>query len=144
MKSLWPEGFDDVELRPVKTLLQEQVKVLRKMTSDMVYASVLPLSLDEMVSKSLDGMFAFRFDIRSRILDKYRFHLFSFSHEITLYPVKFILDEKVADELKLSRGVMGRTTAVISSMEDVEEFISEIFHTKQVRLLVSSIVAMSK
>lgn len=142
--SLWPPQFDENNKPSAKNLLEEQAKLLPKLTNDMVYAEVAALSEIDASIESMADDFSFRFDIRGKFLENYRFTVFKFSHDITLYPVKFKLDEKIAMELGIARKIVNGYMQSIDAPEQLDPFLARVLNTERLKSVVGSIIRLSK
>jgi hypothetical protein len=144
MQNMWPESFSENDKVAAKNLLEEQAKLLPKLTNGVVYAEVTELETLDAMTNSMSNDFAFRFDILGKFLSKYRFNVLMFSHDITLYPVKFRVDEKIGLELgmkpTLSRGVF----ASIDTPELLQDFVAKVLTTERLKAVVGSIIRLSK
>ena len=66
-----------------------------------------------------------------------------FSHDITLYPVKFRLDEKIGAELGVQR-LSGRYVMTVETPEQLQEFVSRVLNTERMKAVIGSIIRLSK
>ncbi len=143
MKNYWPEKFEESAKPPAKNLLEEQARLLPKLTGDIVFAEVA----EELIKTRgwpLNGDFMYRFDIKGKFLENYRFHVLSFSHDITLYPVRFLVDEEIGNELRIEKESEDRFTKTIDAPEDLEGFLSAVLTSERVKSVVGSIMRLSK
>ena len=146
MKNLWPGKFEESKIPSAKTLLEEQARLLPKLTGDMVFAEITELdSLRDYKAKSeIDNEFMYKFSLRGRFLENYNFNVFSFSHDITLYPVMFYLDEKLGAELRIIKSVLDRYVASAKNQEELEKFIDTILKSDRIKSVVGSIMRLSR
>lgn len=142
MKNLWPEKFEENSKPTAKSILEEQAKLLYKITNGIVDASIAEMEKIDAVFKDMDNEFAYRFDIYGKFLGGYRFNVLMFCHDITLYPVKFRLDEKIAAELS-TQGSSFRTIT-IDTPEDLEPFLASVLRSERLQNVVGSIIRLSK
>ena len=144
MKNLWPAAFEASDLPSTKELLEEQARLLPQLTNDMVLADIVQLDELDMIRYGMSNDFAYRFDIRGKFLKDYRFNLFSFSHDITLFPVVFRLDEKIAAEVRVTQEPFSGKKIVVKDAEELESLLSQIFGTARLKSVISSIIRLSK
>jgi hypothetical protein len=109
----------------------------------MVFAEVSELGLLDFFPSPVGNDFCYRFDIKGKFVDKYRFNVFFFAHDITLYPVKFHLDEKIGLELGLQKTAFGYD-AIVASPEEMETFLQAVLTSERVKNVVGSIMQLSK
>ncbi len=140
MKNLWPDNFSENEQIPMKLILEEQAKLLPKLTGDLIYAEVSELNLAD---QDFNNDLSYRFDIKGKFSKKYRFWLLSFSHDITLYPVEIRLDEVLSEELQLLEIITGQTIT-INEPEQVEEFLASVLRSERVSKVIGFIMKLSK
>jgi hypothetical protein len=143
MKNLWPESFEENTKPSAKQLLEEQANLLSKLTGGIVFAEVTAIEPPYARSMSILNDFVFRFNIKGKFLDDYSFNVLTFSHDITLYPVEFRLDEKIGRELDILKSAFGYTVS-IEAPEKLEEFLSRVFNTERVKSVIGSIIRLSK
>lgn len=144
MKNLWPETFEENDKPSAKNILEEQAKLLPKLTGDMVYAEITQIDDLDAITMSMNDDFIFRFDLRGKFLENYYFNVFMFSHDITLYPVKFLLDAKVADELGIKAQGVYRHRITVDTPEELEKLLQNVLTTNRIKSVVGSIIRMSK
>ena len=73
MKNLWPEEFKPKEIKSVKSVLDEQSKLLPKITGDMVYAKVKTMGRTEAYRTDHKNDFSYSFYILAKFLEGYSF-----------------------------------------------------------------------
>lgn len=144
MKNLWPTEFEASDLPTTKELLEEQARLLPQLTNDMVHADIVQMDELDMIRYGLSNDFGYRFDIRGKFLKDYRFNLFSFSHDITLFPVVFKLDEKIADEVIGKQGPLSAGKMVVKNIHELENLLSSVFGSARLKAVISSIMRLSK
>lgn len=141
--NLWPIEFEENNNTAAKQFLEEQAKLLPTLTGDLVYAEVKQITEMETPTGSIDNDFIFRFDLRGKFLQNYRFTVFTFSHDITLYPVKFLLDEKIGAELGIEKSIR-HYIAKVDTPEILEKLVESIFRSERLKTIVGSIMRLSK
>lgn len=134
MKSLWPEVFEAKKVKPVKTILNEQSKLLPKLTGDMVFASVVKTNAIQPESKNDFSYFYF---LKGRFLKSYSFKVLDFSHGVTIYPVVLTLDELIAKELNLNEGLE------FNGEEEFIKFLGSIYKSERLKDVIESIIQLS-
>ncbi|MBU2620833.1 MAG: hypothetical protein KKD92_00755 [Proteobacteria bacterium] len=137
MKNLWPEEFKPKEIKPAKAIIDEQAKLLPKITGDMVYAQVKKLRPIEANQLDHQNDFSYSFYLVAKFLQGYSFKVLVFSHPITMYPVKITLDELIADEIQSNREF---------EIKDENEFISilgKVLTSDRIMDVVGSIIRLS-
>lgn len=144
MKNLWPDAFSENDLPAAKSLLEEQAKLLFKLTNGTVYAAVSELSALDSIPSSMRNDFSYRFDIRGKFLEGYRFTALLFSHDITLYPVKFRVDEKIGAELGIKKNIIEGFMTQIDTPEALETFLGRVLSSERLKTVVGSIMRLSK
>lgn len=144
MKNLWPDAFSENELPDAKGLLEEQAKLLAKLTNGTVYAAVSEMDQIDAINSSMNNDFAYRFDIRGKFLESYRFNVLMFSHDITLYPVKFRLDEQIGKELGVKKSLLGGCMTAVDSPDALEAVITRVLQSERLKAVVGSIMRLSK
>jgi hypothetical protein len=139
MKNLWPEKFEEEQLISPKSILEEQAKLLPSITDGIVYAEVYPT--DDLYGTHTE--FGFGFDISSKFLPSYHFKVLSVFHNITLYPVKIVLDEGIGKELGLDAPKFIYCKKIESS-EELENFLGQVLKTERLKKVIGSIIRLSR
>jgi hypothetical protein len=141
MKNLWPESFEENPLPSAKVILEEQAKLLSKLTGDIVFAEVVEVPPQ---LARLDGEFCFRFNIVGKFVGNYRFRVLDFAHDITLYPIQFLLDSQLGEELGIQGDLYDKYTTKVDTPEELETFLKAVLTSKRVQNVVGSILKLSK
>ncbi len=141
MKNLWPDSFAENTKPSAKSLLEEQAKLLPKITNGIVFAEVVELDRVESIREAMYNEFCYRLNIRGKFLEGYSFKVMSFSHDITLYPVEFHLDEQLAEELRIRSAF---NTKKIDNPEELERFLGMVLTSNRIKNVVGSILKLSK
>lgn len=137
MKNLWPEDFKSKEIKSAKAILDEQSKLLPKITGDMVYALVKKMRAIEAMRVDHKNDFSYSFLLLAKFLEGYSFKVLDFSHPITMYPVKVTLDELLADEVQSDQEF---------EIQNENEFISilgKVLTSERIKDVVGSIIRLS-
>jgi hypothetical protein len=143
MKNLWPEKFAENQQITAKSIFEEQAKLLSTVTEGIVFGEVSPLE-GYQVSIALRNDLVFRFDIVGKFLKNYRFNVLSFSHDITLYPVKVELDETISKELGIIKGKDSTIYLVeLNTADFVEVFLGRVLHSERLKNVIGSILRLS-
>jgi hypothetical protein len=137
MKNLWPEEFKAKEIKSVKGILEEQSKLLPKITGDMVYATLKQMDYIESLKLDHKNDFSYSFYLAAKFLKGYSFKVFDFSYPITIYPAKITLDELIAEEMQCDDEF---------SVNNEDEFISiliKILNSERIKDVIGSIIKLS-
>ena len=148
--NLWGdlEGLD-LQITTPKEILEAQAKFLPKLTKDLLYAEIKELEsselyntfeyvLDDEEEDSDDG-FAYKFLLKSRFMDTYRFELFRLHHNIGIYPVRVHLDSELKKELYIATSFK-----VINNEKDFIEFLRKVLQSQRVRRVIGALMKLSK
>ncbi len=98
MIDLWPSELTTVDQRSPLTILKEQASLLGEKTQNIVIA-VLEYIPPAGGWRENNSSFKYGFLLTCPALGNYRFGLFSVAYDINMYPVSFVLDSDVADQL---------------------------------------------
>jgi hypothetical protein len=143
MKTLWPEHFEENSKPSAKNLLEEQANLLAKITDGIVSAEVIELDKLNAMRDDVSNEFCYRFNIVGPYLQGYKFKVMSFSHDITLYPVVFSLDEELGKELDIKEP-FGGYKATVADPIGLEAFIGCVLTSQRIKNVVGSIMRLSK
>jgi hypothetical protein len=144
MKNLWPEVFTESEKASAKNIIEEQAKLLSKITKGVVFADVEQMDFIEAATNSMENEFAFEFYIRGKFLEGYRFKVLSFSHDITLYPVKFRVDDFIAKEIGIKNKSYNGYFCEVTDQNDLERFLEKVLTSERMKNVIGSILKLSK
>jgi hypothetical protein len=142
MKNLWPEEFNENDKISAKNFIEEQAKLLPKLTNSLVYAAVEENKFADSLIV-MKNEFIYEFYIYGKFLEGYRFKVLTFSHDITLYPVKFLLDELIAKELSVKKEAFGYFK-VVTDINELENLISSILTCDRMKNVIGSILKLSR
>ena len=137
MKNLWPEEFKPNEVNSPKKILDEQSKLLPKLTGDMVFAKVIEMSEYDAAVLNHKDDFSYQFYLLGKFLKNYKFKVFDFSHSITMYPVDVSVDDEIAEELGIEED------ARLENEEDFIKLIGIVFGSERLKTVIGSIIQIS-
>lgn len=139
MKSLWPESFSESDVQTPKSILDVQGSFLGKITGGIVDAETSELStFDKNVHGARSTDFAYDFKLVGRFIDNYQFRLFTFWHDIGMYPVNLDIDSPLAKELGLQE------TFKLRNEQELLSFLEVALKSIRVKTVMSSILSLSK
>jgi hypothetical protein len=142
MDDLWPDDLvenDDLKRTPV-TILKEQASLLGKKTGDIVKATVEKSDALYVGKKRVLGEFSYVFLIFSPTFGNYTYRLFAISHDMNIYPVRFLVDESIASEMQ----IQAENGAIACNEEEFVKILSQILKSQKMRRLVNVILSQSK
>ena len=144
MKDLWPEDIyvRESQLRAPVTILKEQASLLGKKTRNLVVGRVGRMAETEALHLGdtvgyRDSSFGYYFRLAAPALDGYQYTLFFIVHGIDLYPVRFRLDESIAQEIF-------HNPSYAPTAESEAEFtmlLSKIFAASKTRSVIQAMLA---
>jgi hypothetical protein len=152
IKSLWPESFDvsDTEPPPVQ-VLEEQAKLLPKLTNDIVYAHVDSVPSKRKIfvidggSRSFD--FTYSFFIKGKFVTDFSFEVFSLGHDINLYPVIINLDYDIRQQIFPNKPESKQHDELdsihIPNLPALEELIEKVLKSEKIYRVITSIMKLS-
>ncbi len=141
MENLWPKTFTDVNINePPKDMLEQQAKFLETVTEGQVYAEVLEIESFDSSQRYLQHDFVYSFYIRAKYIEKYSYRVFLFYHDIPFFPVVFLLDDDIDQEL----GIETSKERKVNSFEKLNELLKHVFNSKKVKEIVGSLIRLSK
>jgi hypothetical protein len=133
MKNLWPDSFEAAPIKTPKEIMEEQGKLLPKLTGDMVYAEVADINLP---FKKYDFNYGLR--IRGKFIENYSLHVFSVMHDILVYPIRMSIDEAIAKELGLENKEFE-----FEDQENFEKMFEAILKSQRVNKVIGTLIKMS-
>lgn len=156
MSSLWKNEFSVLDIATPKGIISEQCSELSQLTGGTIIARISEYegSIDDILSHiristertGIEGIpfgeaagvdqFAYEFYITSKHTPKYKYRVFIIKHSIPPYPVEFLLDKAVADNLKTDRQFF---------CDDEESFVTtlgEILNSKKITNVINSLLSL--
>ena len=140
MTDMWPGDIEAVEMKAPVTILKQQAALLGPKTKNLVQASVATENSSFTIISNkpvtLGGQFKFSFHIGAKAL-QYSYRLFSISHGLDLYPVRFYLDEDLLPD------VGGGTDPKVEAKSEAELLVilKQIFAAKKTRKIIGALLA---
>jgi len=150
MHDLWPDDIGHVsKISTPATILKEQASLLGQKTGNLILAEVVLLEQDFGRSEE----FNYAFLIVAPTLNDYRYRLFTISHDITLYPVKFHCDADLTQQIGSSESVGGKDylnallrgeppALVAKSEDELLEILGRILGAEKTRRVIAAILSM--
>jgi hypothetical protein len=139
MKNLWPESFKAMNIRAPNDILEEQAKFLLTITKGLVYAKVEKIDVREMVALTSNMTdFGYKLSIASKNLDKFKYRVLFVLYGIPVYPCDVHLDKDIGKELNLEG------TIRVNDQEGLTGLLSEVFNSKKIDQVISSLLTLSK
>src|SRR6185436_9770992 len=130
-RNLWPDDIAVTDAVAPVSLLKEQASLLGERTKNLVEGRVTP-GLGKGAAFLIAGRFNYDFDLVAPALNNYRYHLFSISHGVELYPLTISGTEALDSE--------------DIQVNNEEEFLNElkrIFSFEKTKRIISSLIAQS-
>ncbi|GAB4231481.1 MAG: hypothetical protein Kow00121_59790 [Elainellaceae cyanobacterium] len=144
MIDLWPEGIETNRVKSPVTILREQGSLLGQKTKNLVQGEV-------MESSGRENLFVYSFFIVAPALSHYRYKLFTIRHDVSLYPVRVDVEDRIFDEVD-SQFQTGRSDPdgepllsylQADSEEKFLELLREIFKSQKAIQVVTSLLSQS-
>jgi hypothetical protein len=136
MTDLWPSDLGTVTTKSPLTVLREQASMLGTKTKNIVKARIVR-ALSQSVSGSLP--FNYEFLIHAPALDNYSYRLFIIRYDVDLYPVKFELDQAIAEEMAVNR----EQGLIASGEEEFTQILARIFGSRKTRNVIHAILSQT-
>ena len=144
MNDFWPDEFPEDSQASPKQVFEQLCSPLDMKTKGAVYGEIVKLEPIDALSERVSGEFPYRFDLVGRYLNGYRFRVLSFVHDITLYPVKFMLDEYLWKEMFPGTPIANAPQFVVKDENELKNFLGIVFRSKRVTSVVASIIKLSR
>ncbi|UNL93999.1 hypothetical protein QNH38_22370 [Paenibacillus polymyxa] len=138
MDNLWPDFKAAEDIITPKEILEKQGQYLLESTGGVVYGIVEEVA-GPLTPTGMANAFVYKFSIKSKFLEGYSYRLMYLSHDITIYPIKVKLDEKILNELNMKGAIWN-----VNLEEDFLGLLSRMFKTNRVQVVVGSLMKLSK
>jgi len=136
LESLWPELFNEQDIKTPTEILEIQAKFLPKLTKDMVYAEIV--QPNEVHSAFINYDFLFRLNLKGKFLENYRFTVLTFAHNISFYPVKIQLDKDISVECGMTENRFD-----LKNEYEFISFLKDVFNSQKMRIVITAIMKLS-
>lgn len=148
MKSLWPEKFDEIDIKDPKEIIQEQCNLLSDSTGGLVYATIeKPIySMYNLLETDplRPDLHRFEMYIKSRKYEDYRYSVMNITYGFPPFPVTINLNDDIYNELIPTSGQTGDRKVFIVNENEFMNFLGKVLSSKIMRRLISSLIQMSK
>lgn len=168
MKSLWNGSYEESKIRTPKEIIEEQCEELVDMTFQKIIGrireydgeirsySIDPfgiamkgISAAAMMKKNFDvqnelgeigdeSILKYEFYITSRKTPNYKYRAFFIQHSIGLYPVVFVIDKSISDELKI------QTEVTCADEIEFVKLLSSILSSNRIFIIINNLLALNK
>lgn len=140
MIDLWAEDIGLIAVKTPVAILKEQASLLGRKTKNLLVGEITAWSPSPC-------QFGYRFNISAPAIN-YKYSLFAIYYDINMYPMGMILDESVADELRLNeryKDLVADQNKVtqIASEEMLIEILGIILKSHRTKQVVNSLLAQS-
>lgn len=140
MENLWPNFNEMQKIKTPKEILDEQGKLLPKLTNELVFASIDSSNVfnsDFTVGTKYD--FTYDFNIRGKYLENYKFKLITVGHNISIYPARVRLEPELRKEAGITK-----QDIIIETQNDFINLLRDVFNSNILKYVIASIMSMSK
>jgi len=145
--SLWPEFNLKKEITP-KEILEKQGDYLREFTDQYLKLDVIRhKNSAPLYEPILENEFSYSCYLRSVTLRDYKYKLMDFGHNITFYPLEIKLSAELNKDMSHCQTKYpynkGERMWKVSSKDQFEEFLAELFKGKSFIQIISSLYSLS-
>ncbi len=141
---IWDKGFQEPKVRFPEEIIKDYIKSFDKATEG--YAS-LSLRTIEGVDKTVLGLNAdFQYELRltSNIIGGYSFQVFRFGYNVTIYPVRIIFADEIADELGIHEASFGDRVITVDDEATFSHLVKSAFTSERFREIVGGLIKITK
>lgn len=140
-KSLWGDLSSIDENHNPLDILKEQSGYLLDATNNIIYADIANRKPD-IFSGDPESEFATIFSLRSKMMETYRFELFTLFYNITFFPLFVEIDENIAETLEV--GFEPNGFIKVENEEDFHKLLQHVLANNFTKKVITSLYAMSK
>lgn len=140
MENLWPNFNELQKIKTPKEILDEQGKLLPKLTNDLVYATIETSNIfntDFSVGTKYD--FTYDFNIKGSKLENYKFKVLTVGHNISVFPVRVRLDPEMRKEAGITK-----QDIIVENQNEFTNLLRDVFSSSRLKYVIASIISMSK
>ncbi|MGX1373443.1 hypothetical protein RKD56_000523 [Priestia megaterium] len=135
--NLWGDLTDINEKKNPLDTLKEQSGYLLNATNNMIYTD-LRSRQPQTYRGEPECEFAVVYSIKSKVMEKYEFQLFTLYHNITFYPMYFEADENLREILDLEE------YHEVKNELEFTKLLKQILDNHYTKDIIASLYAMSK
>jgi hypothetical protein len=133
MTDLWPNDLGTVTTKSPLTILKEQASLLGAKTKNIVKAKL------QKSASNWGVPFNYDFILNAPALDNYSYRLFIIAYDVDLYPVRFFVDDAIAEEM----GIKPREVLIATGEEQLIEILARILGSQKTRHVIHAILSQS-
>jgi hypothetical protein len=145
MADLWPNDLGLVDIKSPLSILKDQAAMLGQKTQMIVKAEVGRGNLEyyyrtAAINKEDLKKFLYEFYIVAPVLENYRYRLFSIIHDVDLYPVEFLLDVEIEEE------IIGEEVDLRFALSESQfiDMLGHILNSNKTKKVIRSLLAQSR
>lgn len=138
MKDLWPDSYKNVGGKTPGSILKKQAALLGKKTKH----HVTPVVEQSSVFFQEDNSLRHRLWLTIPKRPMYRYGHFTMMHNTDFYPVLFLLDEEIKQELQPER-IVRNSLLTVQSEEELRSVLEKIFNSKKTEHVVDLLQAQN-
>ncbi|CRK80290.1 hypothetical protein [Neobacillus massiliamazoniensis] len=136
-KNFWGDLSELEEKRNPLDILKEQSGYLLNATNNLIFADLKNREPIPLIGEP-NKQFATIFSIRSKMMEKYVFELFTLFYNITFFPLIVELDENISEALNIS------TTLSINNEDEFHQLLEDVLGNSFTKNVIASLYSMSK
>ena len=133
--NLWGDLNEIEEIRSPLDILKEQSGYLISATNSLLYTD---LRRRTPIFDEPDCEFATIFSIKSKMLEKYEFNLFTMFYNVVFYPMEIELDENIAEKMNIQGNY------IVDNEQEFIKFLKLALGNKYTKNVLSAMYTMSK
>lgn len=145
MADLWPNDLGLVDIKSPLSILKDQASMLGQKTQMIVKAEVGRGNVEYYfrsanIKKEDLKKFFYDFYIVAPVLENYRYRLFGIMHDIDLYPVEFLLDVEIEEE------IIGEEVDLLVAHSESHfiDMLGRILNSNKTKKVIRSLLAQSR
>jgi hypothetical protein len=153
MTDLWPQDFGVITKNSPLAILKEQASLLGGKTSNIVKATVkkeseelaglLRRAKNDAMGVRSDAFgsrsFSYAFFLQAPALDNYTYRLFRIIFDVDIYPVRFFVDDAIAEELSIN----SKDGVPAADEEEFKQMLSRILGSQKTRKVINAILSQT-
>lgn len=134
--NLWGDLSKISQKKNPLNVLKEQSGYLLDATDHIIYADSYTRAPN--LYHEPEKEFALEYSIRSKMMEKYKFELFTLFYDITFFPMEISIDENISESLGMNNEV------IINNEQEFNEVIKLLLSSDFTKNVISSLYIMSK
>ena len=148
MNNLWGDIDEIININNPRSILEEQAKYLSQITGDLVYGEITSTRIGKITREKfkeyntdLGADFSYRFELKSKYVDGYKFNILYIIYGIKIYPLCVKINPELAKQIpkEIEVGEMDEGEFIVDNEQAFLKILGYILKSEEVRTVVKNL-----